>query len=60
MKTAATAPVATAAVPSHEELVDERIVMAHFVAGLGFLTISMLAGILMALQLVHWNPLKGI
>ena len=60
MSQAAAAPVAIARVPSHEELVDEKIVLAHFVAGLTFLTISMLAGILMALQLVHWNPLRGL
>ena len=59
MKPAAAA-VAEATVPAHDDLVDERIVMAHFVASLVFLTISMLAGILMALQLVHWNPLRGV
>ena len=53
-------PVTVAPVPSHDELVDEKIVLAHFVASLVFLTVSMLAGILMALQLVHWNPLKGV
>ena len=53
-------PVAAAPVPSHDELVDEKIVLAFFVASLVFLTVSMLAGILMALQLVHWNPLKGV
>ena len=44
----------------HEQLVDEPIVVAFFLAALGYLTISMLAGLLMALQLVHWNPLRGI
>nr|MCS5618084.1 cbb3-type cytochrome c oxidase subunit I [Pirellulales bacterium] len=60
MSHASAAPVADAAVPAHEDLVDEKIVGAHFVASLVFLTISMLAGILMALQLVHWNPLVGV
>jgi len=45
---------------SHAQLVDERLVQWYFVAALTFLTISMLAGLLMALQLVHWNPLNGI
>ncbi len=44
----------------HEDLVDEPIVVAYFLAALTFLFISMLAGLLMALQLVHWNPLQGI
>ena len=46
--------------PRHEELVDERLVMWYFFAALSYMTISMLAGILMALQLVDWNPLNGI
>ncbi|MFO0914309.1 MAG: cbb3-type cytochrome c oxidase subunit I [Pirellulales bacterium] len=41
-------------------LVEERLVLWYFYAALLFLTISMLAGILMALQLVNWNPLVGI
>ena len=49
-----------AEVPRHEELVDEPIVVAYFLAALGYLTLSMLAGLLMALQLVHWNPLNGV
>ncbi|MCA9185145.1 MAG: cbb3-type cytochrome c oxidase subunit I [Pirellulaceae bacterium] len=44
----------------HEKLVISQLVRWHFLAALLFLTISMLAGILMALQLVHWNPLNGI
>ena len=46
--------------PSHEDLVNERLVIWHFVMALTFLGISMLGGILVALQLVHWNPLNGI
>ncbi|MCA9170148.1 MAG: cbb3-type cytochrome c oxidase subunit I, partial [Planctomycetales bacterium] len=46
--------------PSHNELVIERLVHWHFMMALLFLGISMLGGILMALQLVHWNPLNGL
>ncbi len=49
-----------AEMPRHDELVDERLVMWYYFAALTFLTISMLAGILMALQLVDWNPLNGL
>ena len=55
-----TAAALSADVPRHVELVDERLVRWYFYAALTFLTISMLAGILMALQLVNWNPLRGI
>lgn len=44
----------------HDELVEKRLVLWFFLAALGYLAISMLAGLLMALQLVHWNPLRGI
>lgn len=47
-------------VPPQSELVNERLVAWFFYAALAYLGISMLAGILMALQLVHWNPLNGI
>lgn len=50
----------TAEHPTHEDLVDERLVLWHYYAALTFITISMLGGILMALQLVRWNPLNGI
>ncbi len=43
-----------------DKLVEERLVLWYFGAALTYLTISMLAGLLMALQLVHWNPLRGI
>jgi len=49
-----------AALPTHDDLVDERIVICYYVAALSFLTISMIAGLLMALQLVHWYPFKGV
>src|SRR5579859_8118350 len=43
-----------------EELVETRLVIWFFLAALGYLFVSMLGGLLMALQLVHWNPLQGI
>ena len=46
--------------PRHEDLVDEPIVVAYFLFSLGYLALSMLAGLLIALQLVHWNPLNGL
>ena len=46
--------------PRHEDLVEERLILWYYYAALTFLTISMLAGILMALQLVKWNPLNGL
>ena len=39
--------------PRHAELVDERLVRWYFYAALGYLLISMLGGLLMALQLVQ-------
>ena len=41
-------------------LVEERLVMWYFLAGLGYLMVSFAGGLLMALQLVKWNPLEGI
>jgi cytochrome c oxidase cbb3-type subunit 1 len=43
-----------------EELVETRLVAWYFIAALVYLFVSMLGGLLMALQLVHWNPLTGI
>jgi cytochrome c oxidase cbb3-type subunit 1 len=50
----------TAQLPSHDDLVDERLVKLYFVTALGYLFISMMGGFLMALQLVHMNPLRGM
>lgn len=55
-----TVEATTAPTPTHRDLVDERLVIWYFGAGLTYLTIAMLAGILMALQLVHWNVLSGM
>jgi cytochrome c oxidase cbb3-type subunit I len=46
--------------PRHDLLVDERLVRWYFYAALAYLLISMLGGMLMALQLVRQNPLRGI
>ncbi|HQX50789.1 MAG TPA: hypothetical protein PLR25_12825, partial [Planctomycetaceae bacterium] len=45
---------------THEELVDETLVKLYFITALVFLTTSMLAGLLMALQLIRHNPFAGI
>ncbi|MCG8587289.1 MAG: cbb3-type cytochrome c oxidase subunit I, partial [Pirellulales bacterium] len=42
-----------------DDLVDRRIVCWFFIAALVYLGISMVAGLLVALQLVNWNPLNG-
>ena len=46
--------------PRHEDLVDERLVFWYFLAALIFMVVSMLGGLLMALQLVRINPFSGI
>lgn len=46
--------------PRHEELVNEQLVRLYFVAALFFLFVSMLAGLLMAFQLIRHNPLRGL
>ena len=43
-----------------KELVNEKIVIAYFGMALLFMFVSMLAGILMAGQLLRHNPLSGI
>lgn len=40
-------------------LVEERLVLWYFLAALTYLFISLLGGLMMALQLVQWNPLAG-
>lgn len=39
-----------------ENLVERRLVHWYFIMALFYLALSMVGGILMALQLVHWNP----
>ncbi len=46
--------------PRHDDLVNERLVAWYFLAALTFLTVSMLAGLLVALQLIRANPLDGV
>jgi len=41
-------------------LVDRRLVAWYYLAACFYMFVSMLGGILMALQLVHWNLLNGI
>ena len=44
----------------HEDLVEERLVLWYFVAALCYFFVSLLGGLIMALQLVHWNPHDGM
>lgn len=53
-------PDAPVVVPNPREIVDEQIVKWYFLAALGYLLISMLGGLLMALQLINHNPLAGL
>lgn len=43
----------------HADLVIERLVCWYFLAALTYFFISLGGGLLMALQLVQWNPLQG-
>ncbi len=54
------AATAQGELPQHEDLVDQRLVLWYFLAALAYLAISLSGGLLMALQLVQWNPLRGI
>ena len=47
-------------IPRHEDLVEDRLVLWYFYAALTFMTVSMLAGILMGLQLIRHNPLPAV
>jgi cytochrome c oxidase cbb3-type subunit I len=47
------------AVPT-AELVNERLVFWYLVAALGYFAVSLSGGLLMALQLVNHNPLRGL
>jgi cytochrome c oxidase cbb3-type subunit 1 len=54
-------PASTEQGPAHlGRLVEEKLVLYYFVAALGYFTLSLLGGLLMALQLVNHNPLRGI
>lgn len=46
--------------PRHSDLVDETLVRLYFLTALLFLFASMLAGLLMAFQLIQHNPLPRI
>jgi cytochrome c oxidase cbb3-type subunit 1 len=41
-------------------LVEEKLVLYYFVAALVYFAISLLGGLLMAMQLVNHNPLRGL
>ena len=43
----------------HSDLVIERLVAWYFLAALFYLFVSLAGGLMMALQLVQWNPLQG-
>jgi cytochrome c oxidase cbb3-type subunit 1 len=58
MQTNQSNPAAEA--PSPTNLVNEHLVKLYFLAALFYLTLSMLAGLLMAFQLIRENPLNGI
>ena len=45
--------------PRHVNLVEERLVLWYVIAALTFMTASMLAGLLMGLQLLRHNPLPS-
>lgn len=55
----ASQPVAAPAV-APALLVERRLVLCYFIAALGYLFVSMLGGLLVAMQLVKCNPLSGI
>ncbi len=46
--------------PFDDKLVDRKLVLWYFLAAVTFFAVSLLGGLLMALQLVRWNPLQGI
>lgn len=48
------------AIPRVDQLVNERIVLCYFLAALLYMAVSLAGGLLMALQLLNHNPLRGI
>ena len=46
--------------PAASDLVDARLVLWHFTAGMVFLAVAILAGFLFSLQFIHRYPLAGI
>ncbi len=53
-------PESLSSAAGDDGLVEERLVCWYFVAALVYLFISMTGGLLMALQLVQWNPLQDL
>ncbi|MFO0916820.1 MAG: cbb3-type cytochrome c oxidase subunit I [Planctomycetaceae bacterium] len=60
MNAATDATTSPGTLPRHEDLVEERLVLWYFVAALTFMFVSMLAGLLMGLQLLRHNPLPAV
>jgi len=50
----------SALTPAARPLVLERLVFWYFLAALGYFAVSLLGGLLMAMQLINHNPLRGI
>jgi cytochrome c oxidase cbb3-type subunit 1 len=46
--------------PGGGQLVIERLVFWYFIAALGYMVVSLTGGLLMALQLINHNPLRGV
>lgn len=46
--------------PDPRPLVNERIVLCYLLAAIAYFGLSLAGGLLMALQLIDWNPLVGI
>jgi cytochrome c oxidase cbb3-type subunit 1 len=44
----------------HTQLVNEKLVICYFLAALAYFALSLSGGLLMAMQLVNHNPLRGI
>ncbi len=53
-------PVSSIGALDPEHLVDRPLVISYYLAALTYLVISMFGGLLVALQLVHWNILQGV
>jgi len=53
-------PAPATATPAPEDLVPRKLVLWYLLAALLYFAISLLAGLLVALQLVNHNPLRGI
>ena len=58
---AAISTASTSELPiSEDQLVDRKIIIAYFLAAMGYMVVSLSGGFLMAFQLIQHNPLQGI